>query len=403
MSGSQSSLREANRTLIVEAVKRHGGLTQVELAGTTGLSAATVSTIVKELLAAGLVETHMTIRSGRRAQLVTVARRVGLAVGILIGHRQLRVVLGDFSRQVLADQVLPLPVEHRVDTSLDRAALLIVDLLEGLGTSIDEVVGIGIGLPAPVDEATGMVSVRGLMRGWDEVHIAHVMSKRLAKPVYVDNDANLGALGESTLGASRGYRDSVFVRVSYGTGAGLVLNGHMHRGFAGTAGEIGHVQVDPAGVICRCGSRGCLDTIVGASALVEPLRASHGNVTLRDVVTRTNEGDPGFRVVVADAGAAIGAVVAGLAMAVNPQCVVVGGELAETGEVLLGPMREAISRRILLNQIAPLEVVPAELGSRAEVMGALELVLESTDVTAQLEDRDDDGVDPGLARTEALG
>ncbi|WP_456845501.1 ROK family protein [Cellulomonas sp. P5_C6] len=387
MSGSQSSLREANRALIVETVHRHGGLTQVELAGATGLSAATVSTIVKELLGAGVVETRNTTRSGRRAQMVTLAHRVGLAVGIIIGHRQLRVALGDVTSEVVAEQTLPLPPEHRVDTSLDRAALLVADLLERVGSTGDEVVGIGVGLPAPVDSTTGMISVRGMMRGWDEVHVAHVLSKRLASPVFVDNDANLGALAESAHGASRIYRDSVYVRASYGTGAGIVIGGQVHRGFAGTAGEIGHVQVDPQGDICRCGSRGCLDTVVGAAALLEPLRSSHGSLALRDVIQQAIDGDPGCARVIADAGSTIGEVVSGLAMAVNPECIVVGGELAETGELLLGPLREAIRHRVLLNQIAPLEVVPAELGQRAEVIGALELVLRSTDFVQRSDDQ----------------
>ncbi|MCG2799201.1 MAG: ROK family transcriptional regulator [Cellulomonas sp.] len=381
--GSQSALRGANRGLILDAVKRHGGLTQVELAGATGLSEATVSTIVKELVGAGLVDVRSTVRTGRRAQLVTLARRVGLAAGVHIGLRHMRVVLGDVSHDVVAEQLLPLPAQHRVDTTLDRAALLLMDMLDQVGASLEEVLGIGVGLPAPVDSATGMVSVKGIMRGWDEVAVAHVLSKRLARPVFVDNDANLGALAESTLGASREYQDSIYVRASYGTGAGIVLGGRVHRGFAGTAGEIGHVQVDPSGRICLCGSRGCLDTVVGSQALLEPLRASHGALALRDVIAAANEGDPGCRQVIADAGATIGAVVAGLGVAVNPQCIVVGGELAETGEVLMGPLREAIRRRVLLNQIAPLEVFPAELGERAEVTGALVLVLQSTDVSAR--------------------
>lgn len=381
--GSQSALRGANRGLILDALKQHGGLTQVELTGATGLSAATVSTIVKELVGAGLVEVRSTVRTGRRAQLVTLARRVGLAVGVHIGLRHMRVVLGDVGHDVVAEQLLPLPAQHRVDSTLDRAALLIMDMLDRVGGSLDEVLGIGIGLPAPVDVATGMVSVKGIMRGWDEVPVAHVLSKRLARPVFVDNDANLGSLAESTLGASRQYQDSIYVRASYGTGAGLVIGGRLHRGFAGTAGEIGHVQVDPSGRICMCGSRGCLDTVVGAQALLDPLRASHGALALRDVIAAANEGDPGCRQVIADAGATIGAVVAGLCVAVNPQCVVVGGELAETGEVLTGPLREAIRRRVLLNQIAPLEVFPAELGERAEVTGALQLVLQSTDLVTR--------------------
>ncbi|GCD20201.1 ROK family protein [Cellulomonas algicola] len=380
MAGSQSSLREANRSAVVETVKRHGGLTQVELVGATGLSPATVSTIVKQLVSDGVVEVRTTIRTGRRAQLVTLAHRVGLAVGVHVGQRHIRVAIADFTHEVLAERVLPMPVDHPVDTSLDRTALLVVDLLERLGLAMQDVVGIGIGLPAPVDDATGMISVRGVMRGWDEVHVGHVLSKRLALPVYVDNDANLGALAESTRGASREYRDSVYVRASYGTGAGIIINHQLHRGFAGTAGEIGHVQVDPQGDICRCGSRGCLDTVVGARAIVEPLRATHGNLTLRDVVQRAREGDPGCAQVIADAGAEIGAVVSGVAMTVNPQCVVVGGELAETGEILLRPMREALRRRVLLNQIAPLEVIPAELGNAAEVAGAIALVMQHADV-----------------------
>ncbi|WP_315093486.1 ROK family transcriptional regulator [uncultured Cellulomonas sp.] len=384
--GSQSSLRDANRNLVVETVKRYGGLTQVELAEATGLSQATVSTIVRELLAAGVVDTATTTRSGRRAQMVTLARRVGLAAGVQIGHRHLRLVLGDFSHQVIAEQTLPLPADHRVDTSLDRVALLVVDLVERVGASLDDVVGLGVGLPAPVDASTGMVSVSGIMPGWDTVHIGQVLSKRLGRPVYVDNDANLGAIAESTLGAARQYSDSVFVRASYGTGAGIVINGSVHRGVAGTAGEIGHVQVAFPGELCRCGNHGCLDTVVGASALIDRLRVSAGPLALRDVVQRAIDGDQRCADVVAEAGAMIGMVVAGLGVAVNPQLVVVGGELAETGDLLLRPLREAVRRRVLLNQIAPLEVVPASLGSRAEVIGALVLALQSTALPLRVED-----------------
>lgn len=387
-SGSQSSLRGANRTLVLEALHRFGALTQVELVGATRLSAATVSSIVKELLAGSLVETRTTTRSGRRAQLVTLVRRSGLVAGVQIGERQLRVALGDVSHEIVAEQVMPLPDEHRVDTSLDRAALLIVEMADRLGVELDAVLAVCVGVPAPVEPGTGTITVPSLMRGWDGVPIVHVMSKRLARPVVVENDANLGALAESRFGAARAYRDSLFVRASYGTGAGIVISGQLHHGFAGTAGEIGHVQVDPQGAICRCGSRGCLDTVVGAAALIEPLRASHGPLTLRDVVRMANEGDPGCRQVVADAGAAIGSAVASLAIAVNPQRITVGGDLAETGEVLLAPMRDVIRRRVLLNPIAPLDLVPAELGQRAEVMGALALALDAADLPLDQSDQE---------------
>ncbi|MFB9955815.1 ROK family transcriptional regulator [Cellulomonas denverensis] len=389
MAGSQTALREANRATVVETIRRYGGLTQVELAAATGLSAATVSNIVRELQAAGDVDVKATVYNGRRAALVTMVHRTGIAAGIHIGIRHMAISLADTAQQTLVEQSLPLPHEHRADTSLDRAALLVVELLERVGSSLDELLGIGIGVPAPVDAATGTVSVPGILRGWDDAPVAQVMSKRLGVPVFVDNDANLGALAESRLGAARQYQDSVYVRVSHGTGAGVSLAGRLHRGFASTAGEIGHVQVDAGGVVCLCGSRGCLNTVAGAPALIDVLRASRGALTLRDIVALANDGDPGCRQVVEDAGATIGAVVAGLAIAVNPQCVVVGGELAETGELLIAPMREAIRRRVPLNHLAPLEVVAAELGSRAEVTGAVLLALENTRATTRWNTRPD--------------
>ncbi|MBO1752107.1 ROK family protein [Actinotalea sp. BY-33] len=395
MAGSQTALREANRATVLDTIRRYGGLTQVELAAATSLSAATVSSIVRELQGAGAVDVRTTVRNGRRALLVTVLHRTGLVVGVRIGTRHMAMTLADSAQEVLVEQTLPLPHEHRADTSLDRAALLIVELLERVGSSPEELLGIGIGVPAPVDVATGTISVPGILRGWDDVPVGEVMSRRLGVPVFVDNDANLGALAESRLGAARHFQDSVYVRVSHGTGAGVVLGHQLHRGFAGTAGEIGHVQVDASGAVCLCGSRGCLNTVVGVPALIDVLRASRGPLSLRDIVTLASEGDPGCRQVVEDAGATIGGVVAALAISVNPQCVVVGGELAETGETLLAPLREAIRRRVPLNHIAPLEVVGAELGARAEVMGAVLLALEGTTLLTHRVDHPDRDRVPG--------
>ena len=363
----------------METIKTFGGLTQVELSEATGLSAATVSTLVKQLTSTGVLNTRPTSRSGRRARMVTLAPHTGLAAGVHIGDRNLRIILGDFNHDVLADRNMPLPQDHPIDTVLDRVALLIVDMLEIVGSTLEELAGITIGMPAPVDTSTGVLSVRGLLPGWDDEHIGAVMTKRLGRPVYVENDANLAALAEVMIGATRPVLDSVYVRASYGTGAGVVLGGRVYRGFAGTAGEIGHVQVDPGGAICRCGRRGCLNTVVGSQALLTALRASHGPLTLRDVVTRATTGDPGCSRVLTDAARAIGRVVAGLCQSLNPQVVCIGGELAEAEEAFLAPLTDTVQEHMLPNQVAPTEVVTSSLAGDDVVMGGLIHVLESTD------------------------
>lgn len=379
-SGSQSALREANSARLLGAVRQFGGITQVELVEATGLSPATVSTIVKQLLVAGIVETRSTTRSGRRAQMVTLAHESGLLVGAHIGSRALRLAVSDSRFELLAERTLPLPSDHRLDTTLDRTVLLALELVDGLGSTTSEILGVGIGLPAPVDPETGMILDEGIMRGWADVPIAEVVSARINSPVAVDNEANLSALGEARFGAARGFRDVLYVWASYGTGAGLIIGGEIHRGPRGTAGEIGHTLVDPQGPICRCGSRGCLDTLVGAQALIDSLRISRGPLSLSDLLELASSGDPGCRQVVADAGATIGVAVANLAVAFNPEIVVVGGELAQTESIFLDPIRAAVNHRVLISRDRPLEVRQGELNSLAPVQGALAMAADLTHV-----------------------
>ena len=380
--GSQSSLREANSERILDAVRRFGSITQVELSQTTGLSPATVSTIVKQLIERGVVETRHTVRSGRRAQLVTLAHRAGLLVGMHVGERSLRVAIADSGFEFLEQRELPLPADHRQDTTLDRAAVLVAELVDGLGSALSEVQGMGIGVPAPIDPSTGSVSVAGILRGWEGVPIGEVLGRRLGAPTAVDNDANLGALGEMRFGSGRGSTTFMYVRASYGVGAGIVVDGVLHHGHMGLAGELGHALVDPHGPICRCGSRGCLNTVCGAQALVDSLRLSRGSLTLTDVLSLASDGDPGCQQVVIDAGSAIGTVAANTAVSTGPSLVLVGGELARAGDLLVEPVREAFRRRVPLAQGVPVEVRTSELGDLAELYGALAAASDLAHVTA---------------------
>jgi predicted NBD/HSP70 family sugar kinase len=378
--GSQTSLREANRARIVDSLKLHGHLTQVELAGVTGLSPATVSNIVKELSASGVLHTSASSRSGRRAVEVTLARRLGLVAGLHFSSRHLRIAVSDVARTVIAENHVPLALEHRHDRELDRAALLLSDMLESVDASLGDLLAVGIGLPVPVDQATGTVSAPGLMRGWERVRIGDDFAQRVQRPVYVDSDANMGGLAEYRFGAARGAKGAAYLRVGHSISGGFVVDGELFRGTSGKAGQIGHVTIDENGPICRCGSRGCLETLAGGPALLELFRGDPGMQRLRDLLARAEAGDASSRRVIADAGRHIGIAAANLCNIFDPDVVVIGGELAGAGETLIAPLRHSLERSVLTGSAGMPEIVQGALGTRAELLGCLALAIDNVGV-----------------------
>ena len=276
----------------------------------TGLSRTTITTLLADLQERGMVvESDSEPRSGRGrpAALLRLAPTAGAALGIDFGHRHLRVAVADLSSTVLAERSAEVEVDTAAEFALDLAARLVDDVLAQAGLSIDQVIGAGMGLPGPIDRRTGRVGSSVILPGWFGINAGEQLANRLRIPVDVDNDANLGALAEYTLGTGRGLEHLIYVKVSSGIGAGIILGGRLHRGVTGNAGELGHVQVRMDGAVCRCGNRGCLETVASAGALLNVLRPVHGpDLDLRGMLALAAEGDAGTLRVINDAGRAVG-------------------------------------------------------------------------------------------------
>ncbi|MEU4026093.1 ROK family transcriptional regulator [Streptomyces anulatus] len=384
--GSQTSLHRANLERVVRAVRMAGSLTQAEIARSTGLSAATVSNIVRELKDGGTVEVTPTSAGGRRARSVSLSGDAGIVIGVDFGHTHLRVAVGNLAHQVLAEESEPLDVDASSAEGFDRAEVLVKRLIAATGIGPDKVIGIGLGVPGPIDVESGTLGSTSILPGWTGINPSEELSGRLGVPVYVDNDANLGALGELVWGSGRGVKDLAYIKVASGVGAGLVIDGTIYRGPGGTAGEIGHITLDESGPVCRCGNRGCLETFTAARYVLPLLQPSHGpGLTMERVVQLAREGDPGCRRVIGDVGRHIGSGVANLCNLLNPSRVVLGGSLAEAGELVLGPIRDSVSRYAIPSAARQLSVLPGALGGRAEVLGALALVLSEMGDSTLLE------------------
>ena len=380
-SGSLSSLREFNRLRIVDFLRTNGTASRAEVARRTGLSRSTVSTLVADLQRRGLVVERAGQfagegQPGRPAALLELDPSAAAAVGVDFDHDKVRVAVSDLSRIVLAEASAPYDVDHDAQGSLDLAAELVERILEETELDRDRLLGVGVALAGPIDQDTGALHPSDVLPGWAGVDVGKELETRLNTPAYVENDANLGALAEVTLGAGRNARFAAYVSISSGIGAGIIVDGRPYRGHRGTAGEIGHFVVDPQGPICRCGNRGCLETMASGPALLRLVQASRDEeLTVREMIELARDGDAGCRRAIADAGQVVGRVVAGLVNLFSPEMVVIGGDLGEAGDLLLDPLREAVRRDALPAATTELKVVAGELGERANLLGALALVL----------------------------
>ncbi|WP_037498648.1 ROK family protein [Solirubrobacter soli] len=378
----RTSRRDA-RARVVGVLAEAGAVSRADLARRAALAPSTVSAVVSELHAAGLVvepaePVHPPERGtvGRPPVLIALHRKAGVVAGIDFGKRHLRLAISDLSHALLAERHRALDADLPAKEAIAMAKEVFADALLEAEVARGEVVGVGLGLPGPVHRPSGELGNSTILPGWAGTRAADAVAEALELPVEVENDANLGALGEWMWGAGRGAAHMAYVKAATGIGAGFIVANAPYVGAGGTAGELGHTVVDPGGPICRCGNRGCLETFAGAPAILSSLRDVHGDgLTLQDAVALAIRGDVGCGRAIADAGAAIGTAVATLCNLFNPHRVVVGGDLGAAGELLLAPLREALVRGAIRSAAEDVTVVQGELGDRAEVLGAVALVL----------------------------
>ena len=383
MPARQQLLKRQNLSLVLRQIAASRRSSRAQLSARTGLTKATVSTLVDALMDADLVVERDPERGliGRPGSPLSLNPRGPAGLGIEINVDYVSCCVVDltgsvcFRRTIVGDN-RPLQPEVVLRRAV-RAASLVWHKADTAGLTV---VGLGVGVPGLVD-FDGVLHRAPNLLEWQGIPLAEVIAEMISRPlrsVYCDNEANLAALGERWFGHRDDLQDFVFVSSEIGVGAGIVIGGELFRGVRGLGGELGHVTVDPMGPECSCGGRGCLERVAGQEALFEAagLPAKVANATrssgrsVTEVIQRAVTGDQKTLIALEKAGTALGIALSAFLNVLDLPTVVLGGFYAELAPWLIGPVTAELHDRVVNHSWSPTEVVVSSLGGEASVRGA---------------------------------
>ena len=375
----------------VRAVDR--AVSRSELTEALGVSRSKTSLEVGRLLEAGLLVEDGLAESvgGRRSSLLRIPRSAGLIAAVDLGATSIDVALSMLGSELVVHSGEAADVREGPKVVLDRVKDLLAGLLGEQGASRHDVRAIGVGVPGPVEQASGLLRSPPIMPGWDRFPIRDAFAGEYAAPAFVDNDVNVMALGEHWGGVGRGVDNLLFIKVGTGIGGGIIADGRLYRGIQGCAGDIGHICADPDGPVCTCGNRGCLEAMAAAPAIVSraercareglspilsEVLSENGELNARDVGEAASLGDHRALEIIRESGRLLGGVLATLVSTLNPSLIVIGGGVANIGHSLLAEIRSTVYRRSLPLATRNLPIVLSELEGLAGVTGASVLAAE---------------------------
>jgi len=379
---------------VVTAIRRQGPLSRSDISEQLDYSRASVTGIVGRMIDARILTEAGEGKSagGRRPFLLDLNPNLGYVVGVDIGATSVDVALADFRGIILERACEPADVRGRPEAFLNHVADLINALLARRGASAAQVIGIGVGVPGPVEFLSGVLIAPPLMPLWEGFPIKSFMRGRFPQArVVVDNDVNIMAKGEHQAGAGKGMDSFLFIKIGTGIGCGIISHGEVYRGADGAAGDVGHICVDYNGPVCHCGNQGCLEVMAagpaiaaegrvraeaGESAFLAARLAERGALTAEDVGDAAAAGDRAALEIIRRSGRMIGGVLATLVNFYNPQAVFIGGGVANIGHGLLSAIRQATLRRATALSTRRLRVEYSQLGEDAGVIGGIWLALE---------------------------
>jgi glucokinase-like ROK family protein len=383
---ANQNIKNFNKHSAVDLIRfASNGISRTDLADQMGLTRAAVSMIVTDLIENGVIleAESRSIPNGRPPVVLEINPKRGLVAAVDMGATHINLAIADFSAKIIEEISLSFDINQGPQICLAEADRILKELLEHSGINISQIMAVGVGVPGPVITDAGIVVSPPIMPGWDGYPIRDSLQKQWGIPVSLNNDAELGALGEWAYGAGRGEKNLAFIKVGSGIGAGLIINQQIYGGTTGSAGEIGHLTIDENGPLCTCGNRGCMEAFAGGHAIAQQAKelVKSGkrtllsnipaeNLTAQEVAKAARRGDLPSQEIIMRAGTFIGIAIAGLVNLFNPGAVIIGGGVAQAGDLLTTSIRQAVRERSLRASEQGVHITTAMLGKRSSLMGA---------------------------------
>jgi len=375
--GNRDLIRSINRSILLNAIKLQGAISRADLAHLTGLSPATVTAITGELITSGLVFEKETGDSngGRPPILLALNPRGGFVVGVKLMENHAVGALTDLNATVLVKDTIDLPDEN-LNAVIDKLVTLVNHLIRQSDIRMQQLLGVGIGLAGVVDSAHGILRQSPFF-GWKNTPLRDLLQTRLRVPIYIDNDVNTLTLGEKWFGNGLPVDNFVVVTIGRGIGMGMVINGEIYRGKSGGAGEFGHIVVDPAGPLCDCGKRGCLESFISDRALVTAARklVSKDVADFDDLIARAQAGNQAAINILAEAGTMLGREIANLVNMLDPKLILIGGEGVRVGEYFFTALRQSFHDNVMPGLAEDTEIRVVPWGDDVWARGAASVVI----------------------------
>lgn len=367
-------------------------LPKTDIALASGLSVSAVSEHVERLMNEKLIQTSNIGNSsgGRKPKLYSINQHAGYIISIELSTSAVRVAITDFDCNILMSQGSPVDISEGPKKVLTYINDMVGQLTTKAHIDKTAIKGIGIGIPGPVEFASGLPISPPIMPGWDRYPIREFWSQYFDCPCYVDNDVNIMAVGEHAKGLQFEVDNLIYIKIGTGIGAGIIYDGKLYRGVSGSAGDIGHIDIG-RDVSCWCGNRGCLEALAGGKAIAAKAKEmalagksefllerlnSKGEITIKDVGMGIHSFDSASVDLIRESGALVGQVISSLVNFANPSLISIGGGVAEIGDILLAAIRQGVYQRSLPLSTRNLLINKSNLGKAAGLVGGAFMTID---------------------------